>query len=450
MEIILWEVSNLIIDQKILKSFSKDLKIDKYHFQGDGNHLGKIPLLYDIHGNGITVANNWLIHLKANLHNKYVNSQAQALLHYFIFLNKVKMDWHTMPIPLRLRPTYAFRKYLRDMYKEGKIARTTANNYMNAIINFYKFYLSLNYIFENPPFKYEIIKRSKSNSYEYMRNELIYVDTTDLRLKLPNNTSYYGLSRKLVPLNSLERAALDKYLNFNKVLFSEIDNEKLTFSLSKEFKIAIELALYCGLRRSEIISLRMRAIYKITPEQSSRRYLIGVDGLILDPKLGINTKNGTIRIAEIPCKLMQKLHEYINSSRYIRRRKRYESKYPEDSTNPPLLLTQLGDFYCPKTLDARWGEIRCLIKKEIPNFEHKFHNLRSTYAVERLKELLNSGLKEEKALDYLQSVLGHKNRITLLSYLKFCDDEVTANEIHEMAVNIILTDEDNNGVLKKE
>jgi hypothetical protein len=59
--------------------------------------------------------------------------------------------------------------------------------------------------------------------------------------------------------------------------------------------------------------------------------------------------------------------------------------------------------------------------------------------VERLKELLNSGLKEGKALDYLQSVMGHKNRATLLGYLKFSEQNISANEVHESAIDIVLS-----------
>lgn len=69
------------------------------------------------------------------------------------------------------------------------------------------------------------------------------------------------------------------------------------------------------------------------------------------------------------------------------------------------------------------GELRNLISIQSGNFEHKFHNLRSTYAVHRLKELLNNQLKEADALDYLQACLGHKHRATLFAYLRFCKQE---------------------------
>lgn len=239
-------------------------------------------------------------------------------------------------------------------------------------------------------------------------------------------------------MNHQEWRVAKKYYKELKTGVSNRGNNIKSVALSQEFQIAIELSRYCGLRRSEIISLRLKAIFKPSSEQLRKKYLINVDGLNLDPRAGVATKNGTVRIAEIPSDLMQQLYHYTNSVRYIQRRKLYEESNPEDKHSPPLLLNQLGKPYSPKSIDARWGELRNAIRTELPNFGHKFHNLRSTYAVERLKELFNTGLKEGKALDYLQSVMGHKSRNTLLGYLKFSEDVVTANEIHEMATDIII------------
>lgn len=438
MGIVLWEIPDLIVDQQINREIDSGTGELSICFEGTGNSLGKLPLLYKDDGVSISVANIWLIHLKANLRKKMVNTQAQALLHYFTFLNDTGMAWDTMPAALRKRPTYGFKKHLREAYKNGDIAKSTANSYMGVVIKFYKFYLARNHPFEYPPFKYEIVKVNTSGSHEYMRKTLVHVDTTDLRLKLPNDTSYYGLSRKLLPLNHQEWRVAEKFYKELQTGVSNRGNNTKSVALSQEFKIAIELSRYCGLRRSEIITLPINAIYKPNSEQLRKNYLINADGLTLDPRAGVATKNGTVRIAEIPSELMQRLYHYTNSARYIQRRKLYEESNPEDKYGPPLLLNQLGKPYSPKSIDARWGELRNAIKNELPNFSHKFHNLRSTYAIERLKELLNSGIKEGKALDYLQSVMGHKSRATLLGYLKLSEEVVTANEIHEIATDIIL------------
>lgn len=439
MNIVLWELPDFVIDQDIKKEINIDTGELSITFEGTGQRLGKIALLFQNDGNSIRVANNWLIHLKANLRRKEVNTQAQALLHYFSFLNEIGMSWDEMPASIRLRPTYAFRKYLREMFKQGELARSTANNYMNSVISFYKYYLARNYLFSNPPFKYEIVRLQKSSSYQYMRNQFIHVDTTDLRLKLPINTQHFGLSRQLIPLNNREWSVVESIYKNNGAGISIIAGEYKEVAISEEFQIAIELSRYSGLRRSEIITLRVKQIYKPDSEQLKKKYLIHNDGLMLDPRLGVESKNGTIRTAEITTELMQKLYDYSCSSRYIQRRNKFEKIYPEDKDNPPLLLSQSGKPYAAKTLDARWGEVRNSIEKKLPNFSHKFHNLRSTYAVERLKELLNSGLKEGAALDYLQSVMGHKSRSTLLGYLKLCEEDmITANEIHELAIDVIL------------
>ena len=436
--IVLWEIPDFVVDQQINRKIDSGTGELSICFEGTGNSLGKLPLLYKDDGVSISVANIWLIHLKANLRKKMVNTQAQALLHYFTFLNDIGMAWDTMPAALRKRPTYGFKKHLREAYKKGDIARSTANSYMGVVIKFYKFYLARNHPFEHPPFKYEIVKVSTSGTHEYMRNKLIHVDTTDLRLKLPNDTSYYGLSRKLLPMSHQEWRVAEKYYKELQTGVSNRGNNTKSVALSQEFQIAIELSRYCGLRRSEIITLPVNTIYKPNSEQLRKNYLINADGLTLDPKAGVATKNGTVRIAEIPSELMQRLYQYTNSARYIQRRKLYEESKTKEKYSPPLLLNQLGKPYSPKSIDARWGELRNAIRTELPNFGHKFHNLRSTYAVERLNELLNTGLKEGKALDYLQSVMGHKSRATLLGYLKLSEEVVTANEIHEIATNIIL------------
>ncbi len=441
MSIVLWEIPDFIVDQHVTKNIDPSTGVPSISFRGPGQSLGKLPLLFDKNGCGIGVVNTWLIHLKANMRRKSVNTQAQGLLHYFTFLNDLQMEWDEMPIPIRLRPTYLFRKHLRDAYKSESLARSTANSYMRVVVNFYKFQLVNNHYFENPPFNYEIVKIGHASSHKFMKTSNVYVDTTDLRLKLPNDTSYYGLPRKLVPLNENEWLTVQRYYSdIKKGISNKLDQEHQV-PLSREFKIAIELSRFCGLRRKEITTLRLNSIFKPNSKQINKKYLIHNEGLNLDPRLGVETKNSSIRKTEIPTNLMLKLHEYTNSTRYINRRNLYISLHPENNDNPPLLISQNGNEYSEQTLNARWGELRNAVRKEIPSFDHKFHNLRSTYAVERLKELLNSGIKEGNALDYLQSVMGHKNRSTLLGYLRFCEDNVTANEAHESALNIVLNED---------
>ncbi len=435
MQIIIWEVPNFHLTTTSIRQGQ-----DSYQaiLPTEQNAFGRMPLLYRIDGTAIKVANNWLIYLKTNLFKKRVNTQAQALLHFFTFLDDIQCEWDHMPVILRQRPTYAFKKHLREAFNAGLIASTTASNYMRVVTNFYKFYLFKKHPFANPPFNFEYVKVQTSGRYDFMSNNMMYIDSTDLRLNLPRDSRFNGLSRELVPLTEIEWQQVENVLLGSSKGIYHSKSGDIQVAISEEFKLAVLLARYSGLRRDEIISLRAKQIIKPSANQLTKKYLIHSEGLLLDPKLGIRTKGGTLRYAEIPTQLMNKLHNYINSERYINRRKKFVERYPDQASNPPILINRDGDFYSSITIDARWGELRNLINSEKRTFEHKFHNLRSTYAVYRLKELLNNQLKEADALDYLQACLGHKHRSTLLAYLRFCKLDKSANEIYENALETIL------------
>ncbi|MDR5898835.1 site-specific integrase [Halomonas vilamensis] len=437
MSLILWEIPDFFIDQEFQTENNRCGKKVAI-IPGTGRSVGRMPLLYRENGIGITVANNWLIHLKANLHKKEVNTQAQGLLHYFTFLDNINYAWDFMPAAIRQRPTYAFKKHLREAFKNRTIARSTANSYMSVVIRFYKFYLARNHHFENPPFNYEFVRVELPGRHDFMKNKILHVDSTDLRLNLPKDYRFNGLARKLVPLSTNEWSLLDDFLKSDRKGIVRKSIGSNSVSLSIEFKLAIYIGRFSGLRRGEIITLRAKQIYLPDKDQLSKKYLIHTEGLLLDPKLGVSTKNESIRHAEIPSELMNELHKYVNSPRYIERKRKFILNHPDEADNPPLLINQRGKFFSSKTLDARWGEIKNAFSNNKIDFDHKFHNLRSSYAVFRLKELLDSGLNEAEALDYLQAVMGQKHRSTLLAYLKFSKQEKSANQVYEEAIEIIL------------
>ena len=64
-----------------------------FNFNGLGHHVQNVVLLYQDNGLPVSVVNNWLIYLKTSLYRKSVNTQAQALLHYFIFLDEIGLEW---------------------------------------------------------------------------------------------------------------------------------------------------------------------------------------------------------------------------------------------------------------------------------------------------------------------------------------------------------------------
>lgn len=441
MEYVLWDLPSLNIDQTPQFSLDESSGELDLSWSGEGTEYQNTPLLYCESGKPVQEVNNWLIHLKANRQRKQVNTQAQALLHYYSFLRAKKLSWEAMPVALRSRPTYQFRKHLKDTCLSGRIARSTAQNYMGVVVNFYKFYLARGYYFENEPFKYEVVKVNRGAGHESMRNNHIVVSTTDLRLDLPKITTIGNVPRRLIPLSENEWEIVDSIYRKEGMAIRKISGFEHQVPISIEFKLMIALARYTGMRRQELVTFRAPMIFKPSTAQQQKHYLAGNEGVYISPERGVDTKGSGARTIELPSTLMLTLHRYINSKRYITRREKFKKIHVKDANNPPLFITQGGTFYTGKTLDARWGEIRNSAIKLSQGFVHKFHNLRSTYAVNRLKSLLNKGVKEADALDYLQATMGHKHRSTLLSYLKLCNVGPIANEIYENAIEKLVGDD---------
>ncbi|MEZ9614525.1 site-specific integrase, partial [Vibrio sp. 10N.286.45.C10] len=129
---------------------------------------------------------------------------AQGLAHYFTFILDTQAQWdeeynesdidelYDEPRPSWLnfprnkqgRLTYQYREGLRNLVKQGSLAETTAKQYLTSVISFYRYWLKKGFIFNNPPFDYEVVTvyfEAKASSIQaYQRKDF---HTTDLRLK---------------------------------------------------------------------------------------------------------------------------------------------------------------------------------------------------------------------------------------------------------------------------
>mgnify|MGYP003646257789 CR=1 FL=1 len=405
--------------------------------------LGRMVFLYDEDANALSIVNNWLIYLKAyrGLSYSSIRTHAQALLSYFTFLDVRDMAWDHMPTFEVDRPTYAYKYHLEKMAKDGLencLANSTAKSYMQCVVKFYKHYLAMGIAFEEAPFQYQKVKISPKARYSSIQAEdAIIVDTTDLRLKLPRDQRNGGEPRELIPLND------DEWLEVNKVLIAgrgikhkeiEENNDKSTLTelevaLPVEFRIACYLARFTGLRRQELVTFRLASVKKPLPADEEDVYMM-VD---IGQYIGVETKNKTLRTIEIPTELMKLLFKYTHSEHFLNRLQKYRQKHPDKLYSPPLLINQRGDAYDGNTINGRWGEVRNLVKKTQKDFEHKFHNLRSTYAAKRLRQLLKF-LSEEDAIDKLGNHMGHKDPLTTRRYLKYAKTQIKGNNVHEQAL----------------
>ncbi len=393
---------------------------------GSGVVVSDIKLLQAVHRcsggdivdiKPITEVNNWLLYKCLYEDCKDTRRHADALLKYYWFLHDTDVVWDDFPYSINKRPTYRYKKYLKDLYasddKEISLSRTTANNYMNSVVSFYKHYLNKGYKFQHPPFQHETVKVTTSNSHTNIsKSKTHIVASTDLRLKLPKSQKP-DIKRELKALSKAQWTALNDLLsNSRKVIRIEGETRK-TVSLPEESSLMFRLMRYTGMRREEVVTFPVNFIRKINHDDRSYiRVRIG-------PSQGVLTKNSKERTIEIPVFLMKELHDYTTSNRYINRREKLKIR----NTNIkiiPLFIQYAGEPYNLKTLNARFSEIRKTLDiMGVQGFdEHKPHNLRATYAVFRLRELRNSGVKGQKLADFIQSRLGHEDIEVTESYLK--------------------------------
>ena len=383
-----------------------------------------------ISATGVDAANAYLLDLVINQSIKDVSLQSRALIQYFSFLLDEGMNWDEMPLRQNQRPTYRFKRYLETLYRsDDGLKASTSKGYMRAVVNFYRYYLKVGYQFSNPPFEHEVINVDVSaNSTSMKKTKRVEIHTSDLRLRIPNPQAQ-DIPNRLISLTDHEWEYLDIILRKDRKVIKFFDGTSpIVTSLPIEFTLIFMIMRYTGLRREEVLSIKKEVIVNPTKEQLNKGYI----NLGIGYFNGIRTKGGKDREIEIPALLMKNCYDYLISSRYQSRLKKHQK------TNigrwHPLFINNQGNEFTLGTLNARWSDIRRMMQIKIGSeFNHKPHNLRATYAVSRLKALIDSGLNQSDALTFVQNRLGHESMSTTLHYLKQIQETSSAFQKAEEA-----------------
>ncbi len=384
---------------------------------------------------GINCVNSFLLDLLVNKSLKDISIYSRGLIHYFTKLAEWLLDWNDMPHTLSRRPTYRFKNFLEESYrsseKENHIAGSTAKAYMRAVVCFYKFYLRKGAYFERPPFKFEEISlKISADETNMVGDRKIIVQTTDVRLKIPKKKA--GIApNKLRALSNNEWKILDHVLRIERRVLKSYDGKLVKCSLPTEYTLIFLLMRHTGIRRAEALTFNEEFLNEIVSKIDSKHFVT----VEIGPKQGIATKNDKEREIEIPVELIRQLHKYTLTSRYINRREKFSDKCTINS-RIPLFINQSGNQIANSTINARWSEIRNYMQYKLEGgFTHKPHNLRSTYAVRRLFSLLDSGMSQSLALEYIQGMLGHEDLWTTFHYLKQLDSSKSPEELAEIALD---------------
>lgn len=410
----------LIQSSDVYKQTESSVIDSSYQCSPVAGNIGSLPTLFNQDGSFNHEANSYLFYQKAIKAAKDLSPCSQALMAYYQFLEDNNLRWdHFLPVK-RLKPTYLFRSHLLKQIKNGDLAYSTASVRMNQIVNYYKWLMHDDYLKikneKEAPFKVEFVSIQSTGMLAHI-SPTFSIQTSDLRIKVPRDSS----SKNIRPLTPLSNDSLD-------ILTSYLPQASI------ELRLQVLLSIDTGMRINEIATLTLDALKTaIRLAESEHRY-----ELIISPQLnGVQTKYAKRRTIEISAELLTQLDYYRTSERRLQRVKKLNNKLDNlfelalglkqeavdalerCERHEPLFVSEQGNPVTAKSIEARWSELRSVIKKSHPTFIHRFHDFRSTYGTYRLSDLLEAGLLDLECMELLMAWMGHKNESTTWKYLRF-------------------------------
>ncbi|OQK25769.1 hypothetical protein XM69_c12008 [Vibrio parahaemolyticus] len=364
---------------------------DLYRPKSSGIVIKRITTIVEV-DTGVIVA-PVLQHLVSRHFDGLNNSSSESLglRLYFDFLSAIGAEWDEGSNIPHERPLHQFSRHLTDIYAQGRISGSTARAYFSSVVRFYKFHIKFDYPFKGIPleFKETVIKKYDNDSLSHIYEREIRYDTATCTPRIPQKDQ----RRELRPIPA-------DYLNEFLALVAN--------NASIEMALIIFTSYVTGLRANEIADLRCDMINGWDGVSDNFNILVG-------PQVGHQTKymkDGTVTASN---RLMKTLKSYGVSDHYLHRL----SKYQGDRTH--VFLTRSGKPFSQKTISTEFRRfIREWIHPEKSDFDHKFHDIRTSFGCYLAKSLLE---KEEysgaEIMAEVQESMRHKDIATTELYLRY-------------------------------
>lgn len=333
---------------------------------------------------------------------KTLQSIANSLCIFLNWISEENVDWRQVTAQASTQrakywlPVYRFRKFLIDLIQAKSLGRDSANLYMTHVRQFYEWVRRRGTI-EKLPFEYQQLHIKRSNEHSDINSIFsmahhssgITVQTSDLTI--PKKYRQKSLSSdQLSPYTTEELSALygTQYLK------------------SSSRRLWVDLALFTGMRAFEIA--KFLEVYVVDPSISA----------VPSYHATITGKGNKERQILIPRTLMQRLWHYRNCNERMHRVMKWEVKNGTDC-DKPLFINRSGLGISEKSV----SNTAIFARKELARtgyvLERSFHDLRSTYATNLAKYMLDKGLEPGFIEFKLMALLGHSNFSTTRKYLNF-------------------------------
>lgn len=312
-----------------------------------------------------------------------INSLITSLTVFLNWLTENNVDWKDESYIDDEDPINFFKNYLIDRItsKENHISYDSANAYLRDVKMLYE-WAAHNHIINHLPFEYHADYYVNKKSKKITSKAAPLVQVISSTISIPNK--YKGIKSKVLSA-------------YTPTEYNLLINSKYCQNQGRQ--IWIKLAKEYGLRRTEIININE----DILDQDKHGLYIV----------IGKFSKQREIYFKE---PILKEIAEYCNSyARKLALQKYFEkNKY---TTSPPLFLNNRGERISHSTITNIIYPVKAELKEVGFKFNKTFHDLRATYAVERVIELLKQGEDWDHIEFAITDELGHSLFTTTKKYL---------------------------------
>jgi len=375
------------------------------------------PFLLHKDGRPWKEGNMYLWHLasdfkKLGSETDAIQTTATYLLDYLIFCEEQGIDYLDFSQRRAVnRPSY---RYFNDMVDSGRVAAGSINLRTGKVYYFFE------WLFKQPGYENDIDRVDMAQDYTH------FFDTAtgsgSVERKKRNQT--VSVSKESTPVSSGK--VRDEGEDLRPLTTGE-RRELIDILKRDEFsvdeRLIAQIALYTGVRKQTVLTLRMKHLSLFKPEaliQKDRTYRVTAG-----PGTGIDTKFDRKYTFYIPQGLAEELEVYANSSVAKKRRAKYQDEYakahpdlePMADEDVYIFISEQGNCHYMAKNDPRYkvmrkdsrpkGKRTDVLCKKIERFASEdfpkdfvFHWLRATYALRYYETLIK--IEEYKVEQGLQ------------------------------------------------
>ncbi|TCB75656.1 site-specific integrase [Acinetobacter sp. ANC 4177] len=312
-----------------------------------------------------------------------IKSLITSLRLFLNWLTVNKVDWKDETYIDDEDPVNLFKNYLIDRIKseQNHISYESAKAYLLDVKMLYE-WATHNHIINRLPFFYSIHSYTNKNTNLITSKKIPNTQIVSSSIKIPKK--YKDIKVKVLSAYSSEE--YEELINSD---YCQTPSRQLWIRLAKEY----------GLRRIEIAGINddicdcKDGLYIVTGKNAKKREIHFKEEILKDLNLYRNRKSRK-----------NALHKYYLEHGY--------------NNKSPLFLNTQGNRISEKTISNIIYPVKDEFKAKGIIFDKTFHDLRATYAVERVMSLLKQGIKMEHIEYVVTDELGHNLFETTKRYLQ--------------------------------